>query len=371
MRVHQVRLTNVRCHRQLSVDLGRGVTVLWGANAVGKTTVLEAIVLALLGRSPRTYRLADCISAGEEFLRVEVSVAADSEQETRKTSLAIAVARGGERKAFCNGVQLRDRAGTSGGAGLRAPGVPVVAGSLLTFFPDDLRVVKGGPHRRRDFLDGLLGLVSPEYAAESAHYHRALAQRNALLQRPAEADEFEPWEALLALEGSRIVEERARGLEQFAPLFARLFATLAACPEEVVHLLYRTNTADLDEPAYRAALRQQRAVDRRRGFTHTGPHRDDLRFLAGSVDLRDAGSQGEQRMAQLALVLAGAEWLGQREGDSPVLLLDDVMSELDARRRRTLMSLLLAGGQSIITTTDLHYFEAAEIEQVSVVQVGE
>ena len=129
--------------------------------------------------------------------------------------------------------------------------------------------------------------------------------------------------------------------------------------------------ADCDEPAYRERLAAHRATDRQRTFTHSGPHRDDVRFLLDGRDLRDYGSQGEQRTAVLALLLAERAWRAQEGGVVPMLLLDDVMSELDADRRRALMGLLAGGGQTVLTTTDLHYFTPEELAGLTVVGLGE
>jgi DNA replication and repair protein RecF len=135
-------------------------------------------------------------------------------------------------------------------------------------------------------------------------------------------------------------------------------------------LVYRTNVAGLDETGYQERLAEQRASDRRRTFTNLGPHRDDLRFTRGGRDLRSYGSQGEQRTALLAMLLAERVWISERAGRPPLLLLDDVMSELDDSRRRALVSLLGRGGQTIVTTTDLHYFTSEELDTMGVVDLG-
>jgi DNA replication and repair protein RecF len=145
---------------------------------------------------------------------------------------------------------------------------------------------------------------------------------------------------------------------------------LTHLPPHSVSLVYRTNVAGLDQDEYRALLAEQRSTDRARSSTHLGPHRDDLRFMLTDRDVREYGSQGEQRSVLLALLLAEAEWLAAERGRAPLLLLDDVMSELDYQRRRALLRLLSGRGQAVITTTTLDYFTSEELARATVVDIG-
>lgn len=361
MRIGRVRLTNVRCHTDIELALGPSLNIVVGGNGTGKSSLLEAICLALRGTSPRTRRPVDCIRSGQEFLRVEVELVrcasgleADQSTKPARTTAAAAFDRLGDRRLWAD-----DR----------------VLGSverwrhmvqLETFFPDDLLLIKGSPRRRREFLDDRLVAHSSEYAVSLRRYEKALEQRNALLRRGALGEQHGPWEAILAEEGVAIVRTRARELTALAPTLTSVHARLCGRREPVLRVAYRTNAADLDVDAYRRALQEQREGDSRRSFTHTGPHRDDLRLTLDGIDVREAASQGEQRTVLLSLLLATAT--SSLEG-GPILLMDDVMSELDDGRRRALVSLLLSGGQSIITTTDLHHFTSAEIEGASVVRL--
>lgn len=151
--------------------------------------------------------------------------------------------------------------------------------------------------------------------------------------------------------------------------FQLIHAALTGDPPDALRLVYRTNVAGLDEDAYQARLEEMREGDRQRTYTHLGPHRDDLRLLRNGLDVRDCASQGEQRTALLTLVLA--EWdYGCAAGGRPLLLLDDVMSELDEARRRALVTLVGRGGQVVVTTTDLRYFTAEELEKATVVELA-
>ena len=385
MFVSRLRLTNLRCRHALEVELGPGLNVLVGPNGAGKTTVLEAASLVLQGVPLRTTNVRDVMSHGKDHLRVEMelrdpgSVAGDSAGNAGTPSVgggsggpvggqaagaailaAAAFGRDGERRLTADGALLDD-------AGRWKQLIPV-----RTFAPDDLRLIKGSPRRRREYLDSLAGRLTPEYPGTLRRYDEALSQRNSLLRtsRGGLRDtEFEPWEALLAQTGLQVCGWRAAALASFVGAFQRTHEDLTHEPADTLRLVYRTNAADLDDAAYRARLAGSREADGQRTYTHLGPHRDDLRLLRGGLDMRDCASQGEQRTVLLALVLA--EWEQMLAGPArPLLLLDDVMSELDISRRSRLVAFTRRGGQTILTTTDLRYFSPQELEQAHVVDLG-
>lgn len=365
--LQHIRLVNVRCHRSIAVELGPDLTVLVGPNGTGKTTVLEAIHLLFRGGSPRTTQPREIITRTETVLRVEGDLASEPLEglaETRHGAgdegimvAALGYGVDGERRMTAGGAPLSDALRWDETFPVRM------------FLPDDLRLVKGSPRRRRLYLDGIASTVWPPYRQALSRYEEALQQRNALLRAGVTGAEHAPWEALLAREGLTVVLARARALQAITGVYTATHRTLAA-DAGVATLSYRTNVADCDEPAYRERLAAHRATDRQRTFTHSGPHRDDVRFLLDGRDLRDYGSQGEQRTAVLALLLAERAWQAQEGGVVPMLLLDDVMSELDAARRRALMGLLVGGGQTVLTTTDLHYFTSEELAGLTVVELG-
>jgi DNA replication and repair protein RecF len=230
---------------------------------------------------------------------------------------AAAYSREGERRLTADGAPLDD---TSRWREM----LPV-----RTFAPDDLRLIKGSPRRRREYLDGLAGRAFPEYPGTVRRYEEALSQRNHLLRTSrgnVRDPEFDPWEALLARTGLLVCGWRAAALAAFVGAFQRTHEELTGEPAESLRLVYRTNAADMDEQAYAARLAESRGADQQRTYTHLGPHRDDLRLLRAGLDMRDCASQGEQRSALLALVLAEWEQL-LSSPTRPLLLLDDVMSE--------------------------------------------
>lgn len=360
MLVGRAHLINVRNHADIWLGFQPRLNIIHGRNGAGKTSVVEGILLALQARSPRTSRVTDVIRKGSAYLRAEVELVTDVEcedaQAPPRADVAFALASDGTKRCFANGSPLADLERWA----QLAP--------LSVFLPDDLRLVKGSPGRRRAFMDALFGKRSVQYRETATRYSGALAQRNALLQAGIVDAQHEPWEAILAQAGHLLVKLRTEGLSDFARVATGIHRVLSARQTEF-RLVYRTNAADLGGEEYRAALAARRASDRRLSFTHLGPHRDEVRLVVDGVDLREGGSQGEQRLGLLTLLLAQREWW-QGGGARPILLLDDVMSELDAERRRALLAILLTCGQSIITTTDLHHFTEEELTEANVVELA-
>lgn len=356
MLVRGLRLTNLRSRHNLEVELGPGLTILVGPNGAGKTTVLEAATLVLRGAPLRAGSVRDVISTDKDHLRVEI----DLEDAGGMVVAAAAYSRAGERRLTAAGAPLED-------ASRWREAVP-----LRTFVPDDLRLIKGGPRRRREYLDTLAGRCEPEYSATLRRYEEALAQRNILLRLArggADGAESRAWEAILAQTGVTVSAWRASTLATFIAPFQRTYAELTGDLAGALRLVYRSNVAGLDEAGYVDRLAEMREADRRRTYTHLGPHRDDLILLCRGLDMRECASQGEQRAALLTLVLA--EWQCLCSGSrKPLLLLDDVMSELDEERRHALIAFVRGGGQTVITTTDLRYFSAEELSEARVVELG-
>ena len=355
MLVGRVRMTNLRSRHSLEVELGPGLTILVGPNGAGKTTVLEALALVLQGSPLRAGSVRDLITRGQDHLRVEV----DLEEGGVTLGAAAAHSRDGERRLTADGAPLEDCSRWREALPIR------------TFVPDDLRLIKGSPRRRRVYLDTLAGRCEPEYPDALRRYEEALAQRNTLLRTVRgwpEGPQFAPWENILAQTGLAVSRGRASTLSSFVASFQRTHAELTGDPPETLRVVYRTNVADLAEEDYRARLAETRDGDRQRTYTHLGPHRDDLRLTRGGIDVRDCASQGEQRAALLALVLA--EWEYQcGAAQKPLLLLDDVMSELDEARRSALVAVVRRGGQALITATDLRHFSPGELQGATVVEL--
>ena len=226
---------------------------------------------------------------------------------------------------------------------------------VTVFSPDDLQLVKGGPAGRRDYLDDLLVAAAPRYAAVRADYDRVLRQRNALLRHGIRNEDdkstLEVFNTQLARAGAEITRGRLRMLERLTPLVADAYRELAGT-DTVADAAYESGWFTLDdhlESSLLAALRERRKAELERGVTLTGPHRDEWRLRVDELDSRSHSSQGEQRTLALALRLAGHRLVTEVLGTPPVLLLDDVFSELDDHRSAALLAHLDAG-QTLVTT---------------------
>jgi DNA replication and repair protein RecF len=355
MLIRRLTVENLRSRTSLTVQVGERLTVLVGPNGSGKTTMLEAAVLALHGDPLRSCSIRDLIRQGASHLRVEVEL--DDNGST--VVAAAAYARDGEKRLTAGGVPLADFSRWREALPVR------------TFVPDDLRLIKGSPRRRRLYLDTLAARRDPVHLANLRDYEEALAQRNSLLRMTritGDDEQFEPWEAMLADTGIAVCGQRASALADFIGPFQQMHQDLTGEPRDTFHLTYRTNVAGLDPEEYRRRLADSRSADRQRTYTHLGPHRDDFRLMRATLDMRDCASQGEQRAALLTLVLAEWEYLAST-GPAPLLLLDDVMSELDEQRRRALLGIVAQGGQVLVTSTDLRYFSQDELDQAAVVEL--
>jgi DNA replication and repair protein RecF len=311
-----------------------GLVLVTGPNGAGKTNLLESLHVGTQGFSPRTRADAQLIRFGESGARVALR-GRRGESEVR---LEVVLRAGAGKQSRLNGASLRSV------EQLRAE----VA--TLVFTPDRLVVIKGGPAVRRAYVDRVVARLFPARAALPGEYATALGQRNAALRRVAAGvssrDALEPWTVAVAELGAALLEARVAALEQLEPRAAEAGAELGL---EDVRLEYR------GEPATADALGARIDRDLERGTTGLGPHLDEIAVLAGTRELRLYGSQGEQRVAVLALVLGEAALLSDEPGVAPLLLLDDVLSELDPARRDALARLLRGQGQTLVTATDASF----------------
>jgi DNA replication and repair protein RecF len=321
----------VRSYARLELELRPGVVLVVGPNGAGKTNLLESVHLGTQGFSPRTRTDAEIVRFGESEARVGVT-GERSPSLPVEVELTLRLGRG--KEARLNGGRLR--------------AAELLRGELavLVFTPDRLAVVKGGPALRRAYFDRVLGRLFPARAALSAEYGAALGQRNAALRRVAaglsSTDALAPWTARIALLAAELVHGRRETLALLSAPFAQVASELGLAEAKLSYSGAAPTVEEID-------ARLPRDLDR--GFTGIGPHLDDVGILAGDRDLRSFGSQGEQRVSVLALLLAEAELLRERRGSPPLLLLDDVLSELDRERRQTLVRLLPSGGQTLVTAT--------------------
>jgi DNA replication and repair protein RecF len=300
-----------------------------GPNGAGKTNLLEALHVGTQGFSPRARNDAQLVRFGRDAARIRLG----GRHAGRSFETDLTLGSGDRRRARFNGAdvsaeQLRHELWT------------------LVFTPDRLAVVKGGPGTRRAYFDRAIGRLYPGRASLAAEYASAVGQRNAALRRVAAGvstrEALDPWTDAVAGLGAALVDARRSTLAAVAPLFAERAARLGL---DEARLEYEGEQPTRDE------LDGRLQRDLERGSTGAGPHLHDVRIQAGERDLRTYGSQGEQRSAVLALVLAEAETLSEATGSSPLVLLDDVLSELDEDRRAALAELVAGLEQAVITAT--------------------
>lgn len=357
MLVTRVKLRDFRCYEGAEVALGPAITVIHGCNGAGKTNLLDAIYLGCTGRSSRT-------NADRELVRFDAAVARvelHGEAEDGPHELTVGLDPGERRRLAADGVTVAR--------------LTDVAVRPLTsvFLPDRLEIVKGAPALRRNHLDQLVTGLWPARSGPRRDYASALAQRNALLARvrvgATDRGSLETWDAQLAGHGIEVMTHRASAIEAIAEGFTAVAAELGVDGE--AQIAYRPRSKATSAEALAAELAERVDSDLARGFTGHGPHRDDVAIKRDGRDLRTYGSQGEQRLALLALLLSERAALAETRGRPPLMLLDDVMSELDESRRRRLVEILASvGGQSVITTTDLAHVPGGDEPGVARVAVA-
>ena len=340
-----LRLQHFRNYETLTLEPVRGTTVLYGANGSGKTNLLEAMHLLSVGRSHRTAVDREMIAEGESvaFIRgVTQRLDGKHDLEVRLYPLVKP-----QKRVLLYGKPAERITDMMGHA------------TTVMFGPEDLRIVRDGPAARRRFIDMQLSQIRPSYLKALKKYLNVLDSRNALLKtlRCGSAEELETqldtWDEQLAGAAVYVVEPRRWFLGELAQNAAAQYAAIAEDPSETFEMRYVGPLAQTDTP-YRqmlAGLKRTRAEDKLRMYTGYGPHRDDLALLLCGKELRAFGSQGQLRTAVLSMKLGEISLIENEMGETPTLLLDDVFSELDARRRNALLQ-CTEGVQTFLTCTD-------------------
>lgn len=352
MRVLRVSLRDFRGYETAEIELGPGLTVITGPNGAGKTNLLEALYFGCTGRSCRTSNEREVVRFGQSTTRVVVTADGDDGRH----QLTVGFTPGEPKRMHVDGAAVERL--------LDVTGRPL----LSVFLPDRLELIKGTPSVRRAHLDQFVAAMWPARAVTRRAYAQSLAQRNALIARlragAGSRASLVSWDRQLAQHGVALMADRAEAVEEIADRFAAIAYALGLDGEP--QLAYRPRSRATDAEGLATELQARVDSDLERGFTGHGPHRDELATQRAGRELRAFGSQGQQRLALLALLLAEREAIAARRSSPPVMLLDDVMSELDLTRRRALVDLLReAGGQSVITTTGLEQVPGGEDSDVS------
>ncbi len=391
MLLKHLSLTNFRNFARLELELPSGPTILVGANAQGKTSLLEAIyyltgattthassdrqlISFLAQEQPQPYaRLVAEVEAHGRIQRIEIRLTLENNGADRRP----------RKEILINGLRrrMRDLAGTF---------------NAVIFLPQDMDIIEGSPGNRRRYLDGTLIQADPTYAATLSDYGKVLSQRNALLktlqERRSTNDQLEFWDEQLCDLGATLIRARALALRELERIAAPLQEQLTRHKEDLqlryvpsydplapqngqmgLPLESPVDHTTISREDIRAGMLEALLVLREdeilRGVTTMGPHRDDFGLLCKGIDLRAYGSRGQNRTAMLALKLAEIEWLLERTGEMPILLLDEVLAELDADRRQDLLTRIKPARQAVLTAADLSMFTGAFQQSATVMQV--
>ncbi len=395
MLIRHLSLTNFRLYARLEASLPAGPLILVGANAQGKTSLLEAVYYLATAQSHHATsdrQLINFLTLRTEslpFAKIVAEAVGQQDPSPKRLEIRLILdpTQTGEgrlrKEVLVNSAKRRvgDLAGLVNG---------------VLFLPQDLTIIEGSPSDRRRYLDLALGQVDPTYAFALSEYGKVLSQRNALLkqlqERGGSDNQLEFWDEKLCEHGALILNARAAALADLETLATAIHRDLTRGTDGLrlaYHPAYDPAGAPegqlglaLDVPVHRvglataevqAGLRQRlqatRAEEIARGATLCGPHRDEIRFLANGIDLGTYGSRGQARTAVLALKLAEVEWMRTQSGEWPILLLDEVLAELDVNRRRELLARLGGAEQCLLTTTDLTLFPPEFVERATVWEV--
>ncbi|MBI2264637.1 MAG: DNA replication/repair protein RecF [Armatimonadetes bacterium] len=345
MELLHLELENFRNLSRVSRSFPSGLNLVTGPNAQGKSNLLEALFLLSVGKSLRAHREDDLIQWGAPFARIVGRTALRDGEQTVEAVLERGGAFGIRKTLRINGTHCSRLSQFVG----RTP--------MVHFLPSDLDLVQGEPFRRRRYLDVLGAQLHPDYLRELQSYQKALRERNHLLRTDPRESLLQSYEILLAESGSRITLRRAALVERLAPLAARFHREFTQEVENL-RIEYRPSIeleereANLLVEAFLREFARSRGQEIVRKTTLTGPHRDDLAVFVNGKDARFFGSQGQQRTASISLKLAEAGLMEEEQGDPPLLLLDDILSELDRARTRSLLAHLPGSRQILITITE-------------------
>ena len=349
MKVKRLYLSNFRNYGEQTVELRDGLNVLRGKNAMGKTNLLEAVYVFGVGRSPRVTNDRDLISWNKEssYIRAETA------KRYSNHKIEIMIDRAGKKRIAIDSMPIA-RIGELMGAL-----------SVVFFSPDEMRLVKESPLERRRFMDISLSQQNKAYFYTLQRYNKILDQRNKLLKEATNLATLDVWDVQLAKEGAKIIEYRYAFADKLKSL-ARAAHERLSDNAEVLETEYESqceNGENLEERLL-ALLKASREKDVKLTFTTVGPHRDDLKLTISSVDARKFASQGQQRTIALSLKLAEVELFHENTGEYPVLLLDDVLSELDLERQKAMLD-SVSHVQTILTCTHFNHDVNANIIDVN------
>ena len=337
MYIKEIELKDFRNYESLTAQFHKSVNIFLGQNAQGKTNLLESIYITSMGKSFRTGKDRDMIKFGSDFFRVKATAVKEDD-----LIVEIAVNQDGKKGIKVDGIKAKKMSDLLENI------------YIVIFSPEDLRIVKDEPEKRRKFIDRELCQIKPSYFLSLNQYKKVLAQRNAYLKE-YEINEsiLDIWDLQLAEFGSKIIELRTEFIKKLNIISSRIHKDITNKKEEL-EVIYEPNIEfckDLKDIYYKE-LQLSRGNDIKRRTTTKGPHKDDLKLLSNGIDIRNFGSQGQQRTAALSLKLPEIKLIEEETGENAILLLDDVLSELDRERQNYLIN-SLEDTQVFITTTEI------------------
>jgi DNA replication and repair protein RecF len=353
VRIVEVALSHFRNHSSTRIELGNGLNALVGNNGQGKTNILEAIAYLSFTKSFYAAADTDALQFGHEFFEIDGSIETDSNS---CSGVAVRFQKDPlEKRITVNQHQVARHADVVGE-------FPAVVLS-----PEHGSIIAGGPAERRKFLDLVLSQTSRAYLEDVIEYRRVVRQRNKILadgrhQQVSVSLIIEPWTESLILHGARIMERRQRFLASLGPYVVESYQTISGGEHDIgVHYVPGGSLeAEQSEGDFRAWMSEQirvrHAEEIKRGASLVGPHRDDVRFTISRLSAQQFASQGEQKSLLIALKMAEYEYIRERRNEWPLLLLDDVFSELDQERTERVLQRIGAKGQCVITATDVNVF---------------
>ena len=393
MYLKHLSLTNFRSLTRLDMELPRRVVLLVGSNAQGKTSVLEAIYFLAAFTSLQTHVDRQIVNFHEAKNPLAVTrLVADYQRGKVKQHIEARLILEPTR---VNGQRLRKEILQNG---VKKQVSDVIGNfNAVIFVPQMSQIIEGGPDERRRYINLALAQTVPNYARLLSDYHQALTQRNALLkalyERSGDTNQLQVWDEALVRLGAQVILHRIQAVQEIERFASRIHHELTR-GAEVLRLAYEPSFDPLPKPEMQLGLKLDTPIDRSalklnevqdgflarlktlrseeiaRGVTTIGPHRDDLRFIINRADVSDYGSRGQMRTTLLALKLAEVEWMQERTGEWPVILLDEVMAELDGNRRADLLKYVGKSEQVLFTTTDLSLFTPEFVEQAEIWDVS-
>lgn len=361
--IERINLKNFRNYKELDINLCKGVNIFYGQNAQGKTNIIESVYMASTGKSHRTQKDMEIIRWNSENAKIKI----DYQKEDAEENIEIYLNKGLKKQIKKNGVRIFK--------------IGDLIGNLNTviFSPDHMKIIKDGPVERRRFIDIILSQVKPGYYYNLVQYLRTLEQRNNLLDEAKTNSSMlktiDIWNEQLADFGTKIIRERDNFICSILSMAADTHKKISNEKEKLnikynSSIEYYNNSEKEIKENFIKALENNIKMDMKRSVTHKGPHRDDILFFINGTEVKTYSSQGQQRTTLLSLKISELKYIKEETGELPVLLLDDVFSELDKERQKYLIE-FIKDIQTILTCTNVEYIENFIIKETKIFKVEE